>query len=533
MSGIKVSLCSKKSFAPINTGVDELRKYYEEEEVDQLIPKTKTKGSKSVYFADSKNAEEVEDMKDEARRLFVKFEEKTYTEQSQYKREIESLIKSMNSTLNMLRLDMETIKQSVDKLSLVKEDRKEEIQEKVNKTETDLNSIKLKQHSLEKKWQDFAEKIDKVLSENLSFSGLVGDYNKFKDLKSVLEYLLSNANANQTGKDKSILELQILKDKIESKLASILNKYDLLEKSIKSQVYGRIEHVENIQRNSISNVEVKLDHFIGEVGNSLITLKELENTKLIGDLKSLKDSNCRVQLQVNEFHDRINKFESSLAKSEKGNIDEFVRSLEKRCEDLSASIKNLNEKHQARRSTMRRASTKEHDSGEETFNFRTFQASFLSTQIEENYKEFTAFKEDVSIQFARIFEAFNSIKQSKDFSFTQFSNEKSAMNNESKKSKLKSGNNRLNLSSNYKYTLNECIPRLQTIEGEPTIIYKMRQELAKDEMPDITKFSKKTINPIILNKTNSKGLNRQFANCALENKDISNYISFNLYSIKK
>lgn len=522
-----MSMTSKKSFAasfpgmenPINT---------EEDEDDQII-KVKTKGSRTVAFTGLKNVQEAADVKDDVRKMFVKFEEKTYTEQSLYKKDVDNSLKSMSISLNNFKVDFEAMKIIQEKLSQVKEVKKEENNDRICKVESDLISVKVKQSNLEKKVNDFIEKTDRTINDNLMLTGLVGDYNKFKDLRSLLEYLLSNTNAIQINKDKSLLEFTIIKEKMESKLASVLNKYDLLERSVKSQVYGRIEHSEDVLRNLISSLQDKLDSYKVESSNHMTELRESVSTnKLVQEMKSISELSFELQSHLNDINHKLHRLEQRI---DSKNYALILNDQEQKLEEMSNSINMLNKRMQHNDNFQK---TTIECGDEDQGHFQNFQISLLKSQFSETNHELCLLKEEIGAKFDSIFQILkgsNIIKdQLKSHTHT------SSISNISEASKSQIFKSKLNFNNHCSKQMMATQPssRFETVEGEPTIIYKMRQELSKDVMIGATKLTRQFMNPAVVENVKQKKLvGTRTAFIRPENKDISNFISFNLVSLKK
>lgn len=528
MSKSNKSLSSKKSIGFNNQSIEDTKKFEEEDE-DQSA-QAKFKGSKTVAFTGTKNSiQEIADMKDEARKLFVKFEEKTYTEQSLYKKEVDSSIKSMGISINIFRVEIDSLKEAIERLNQVKEVKKEENYDRINKVESDLVTLKVKQSNLDKKVNDFIEKTDRTINENLVLSGLVGDYNKFKDLKSLLEYLLTNTNSVQVNKDKSMLEFQSIKEKMESKLSSFLSKYEQLERSMKSQFYGKIEISEDNLRNLISTLQDKLESFKAETICNINNLNDMANqSKHITDIKSISEHTHKFQSNLNEVNHKLHRLEQ---KADSKDYGLAINEIEKRIEEILNMINSLNG-HKGINYNYHK-DTIEHVEDENS-NHSAFQISNIKSQISNTNREILTFKNEIESKISSISQVLKDAKimkdQTKGHAYSlSVSNFSDITNSQSQNIKSR----RLNMNNP---SVKQTIPtsRAETMERESTIIYKMRQELANDEVIGNSKLTKKILNPAVLeNLKHTKMASTRVAFNRPENKNISSFISFNLVSLRK
>lgn len=313
----------------------------------------------------------IEDMKDETRKLFIKLEEKSYMENAEFKKEISKQIKEMTDTIRNYQNYAADLKNDIDKLNIRKTGSLGDAIEKVSRLEDEVQTLRHKHNNNEKRVSEFVDKFEKIVDENLHLTGLVGEYNKFKDLKSILEYLLNSYQGSVVSKEKSSLEYNIFKEKLEGKLNTLINKFELQEKSIKSQIYSRIEVVESSLRGSIDQTlekinEVKIENTKAairlistseslekEIKISCLQRSELEKllVNLVSDFdkksieltetfkKSIKEMECMIQDQRctgNELHDKTSKTNSELRiRQEK--IESYIGSIEQRLQELKLS----------------------------------------------------------------------------------------------------------------------------------------------------------------------------------------------------
>lgn len=309
-SKITFNLSSGKEF------FDQLGKNEDKESADDMNEDSKTR-TKTFNM---------EEMKDETRKLFIKLEEKTYLDSTEHKREITKQIKEMTDYVKNFQNSITELRTDIDKINIRKDGCLGDALDKIGKLETELNSLKMKQNNGDKRVSDFIDRMEKIVDENLLLTGLVGEYNKFKDLKSILEYLLSSYQNSVISKEKSNLEYANFKEKLESKVNSLINKFELQEKSIKAQVYSRIDLCESNLRTSIEDCNDK----INEV--------RLENTKaavrLISASEILEKEVKESQLQRVELANKLERRTEATVNDIKGYSKDLSSHFDRNVNDL-------------------------------------------------------------------------------------------------------------------------------------------------------------------------------------------------------
>lgn len=269
---------SSKFTFNLNTSKDFLDQQIQPEDEHFETKPNHTK-SKSRYL-------NIEEMKDETRKLFIKLEEKSYLENAEYKKEVSKQIKDMSDTIRNFQNFAVDLKNDVDKLNIRKTGSLGEAIEKIGKLEDEIITLRHKHNNNDKRVSDFIDKFEKIIDENLHLSGLVGEYNKFKDLKSILEYLLNSYQGSVVSKEKNALEYNIFKEKLEGKLSTLINKFELQEKSIKSLIYSRIDLVESNLRATIEQTNEKINEV--RIENTKAAVRLISASELLE--KEIKES---------------------------------------------------------------------------------------------------------------------------------------------------------------------------------------------------------------------------------------------------
>ena len=276
---------------------------------------------------------ELEDMKDETRIMFSKLQEKTYIENAEYKKDVNEQIKRITNNFSSIKDDVTGLKQTLEKIDLKKLKGNDDLSDKVQKIELELISHKVKNNYVDKKMTDFIDKTSKVIDDNLKMNGLIGEYNKFKDLKSLLEYLLTHITSSSSIREKANLEYQNFKEKLEGKVNSIQNKFDLQEKSIKSQIYSKIDLTEAGIRNTIE----QLKDLINEV--------RLENTKsAVKLIQSSDELSNEIKISLEERKQLENIFKTS-SESIKSSFNEVIQNYDSQLLESNTKINDLSTKN--------------------------------------------------------------------------------------------------------------------------------------------------------------------------------------------
>ncbi len=68
---------------------------------------------------------------------------------------------------------------------------------------------------MSKKMTYYIDKTSKIINNNHKLDGFIDEYNKFKDIKSLLEYLLTHITNFSSNREIAILEYKNFKEKLE------------------------------------------------------------------------------------------------------------------------------------------------------------------------------------------------------------------------------------------------------------------------------------------------------------------------------
>lgn len=291
----------------------------------QYFDKLESPEKRQLHLRSKSKQFDVEDVKEETRKLFIKLQEKTYTENAEYKNEINKNLKDISSNLNLLQVDYSQLKNEIQKLEIRKKSDNTDNNDKVSKLESELISLKVKNMALEKKMVEYIDKNDRIIDSNLSLTGLVGEYNKFKDLKSLLEYLLTNTQNANSIRDKMTIENQTFKEKLERSVSTMANRMELQERSIKSQIYNKIDMTENNFRNLLDNMTERIEEV--KLENSKAAVKLIHHSEILE--KDIDDS-------IKVRKDLIETFQNT-----EGNIKSSFEEFKKETYEKISSNKEL------------------------------------------------------------------------------------------------------------------------------------------------------------------------------------------------
>ena len=180
-------------------------------------------------------------------------------------------------------------------------DKVETIMEFKNKTEEKMMTNGIKVDNIDKDFHDNIYRIDNILKDSVLYPGLIGGISKFKTFHDFLDYAVSELSQGITFREKSNLDLNNYK----SKLDSAINNFNLRIDSITKASNRYSEKCVNTLENKINS---SLDLY-----NEKLTSIRLENTSYAEEMKKVTDDLLKqvsnVILIKNEL---FNKFEEQI-----------------------------------------------------------------------------------------------------------------------------------------------------------------------------------------------------------------------------
>lgn len=240
----------------------------------------------------------LEDSKDEVRKLFMKLEQRVFLENSDFKKDVASCFKELKSDIGDINLALAATRSDNEQFKKGIETVFKDMFDKFLKLEGEVGLTKQKQSLVDRKLSEFMEKTERIIDENIHLSGMCGDFARYKDLRSLLEHLLVSYQNFGISKDKTLFELQNLKEKIDSKVSSIGLKLENQEKSIRLFYNSKIDAVELSLKSTLNENLEKLNSLRGEY---------YDNFKMITtSFENNNSEHVHLNLQINSLNKMLN-----------------------------------------------------------------------------------------------------------------------------------------------------------------------------------------------------------------------------------
>jgi len=160
-------------------------------------------------------------------------------------------------------------------------------------SEEKLTSLELQLNSNFKDFSNSIFRIDKILTNSVIYTGIIGNSSKFKTFHEFIDFTIKNITNLNNFKDKNILDLKSYKTKLESLLKTFQSQFNNIYNSMTEYTTNSIKNTENNLRNSFKEFDEKIQEL------------RIENSKYNVNLQKYCDSLIEETKKIYEFKDEI------------------------------------------------------------------------------------------------------------------------------------------------------------------------------------------------------------------------------------
>jgi len=259
-----------------------------------------------------------EDLLKDLKNFERNFSEKlTKSNQSIYERleEFEQKIEEFNQKLfqiSQTSVEDKSIKEKIEKMS----------EEKMNVNDKILK-MNVKLDNLEKKLIEKNDYIDKILNDSIIYPGIIGNKCKFVNFHEFIDYTLSQLAKYYVVTQKTAMELNLIKKKIDSNI-----------KEVKSQFEINLASANHFSRKIFFESENKVKDISKVLENEMKILKEENEVKIDKISKNINDIKTEIKKEIED--------KEKEAKKEKDNMDILILKNNKNINDLKISLEKIN-----------------------------------------------------------------------------------------------------------------------------------------------------------------------------------------------
>ena len=259
-----------------------------------------------------------EDLLKDLKNFERNFSEKlTKSNQSIYERleEFEQKIEEFNQKLfqiSQTSVEDKSIKEKIEKMS----------EEKMNVNDKILK-MNVKLDNLEKKLIEKNDYIDKILNDSIIYPGIIGNKCKFVNFHEFIDYTLSQLAKYYVVTQKTTMELNLIKKKIDSNI-----------KEVKSQFETNLASANHFSRKIFFESENKVKDISKVLENEMKILKEENEVKIDKISKNINDIKTEIKKEIED--------KEKEAKKEKDNMDILILKNNKNINDLKISLEKIN-----------------------------------------------------------------------------------------------------------------------------------------------------------------------------------------------
>ena len=239
-----------------------------------------------IVSNEEKNNNKTVSLKYVSLREFILFKEEFLKALGDYKKEINTnFLKEKQKFDIFFEKTSNLIKQQNDKNNFITKinfiEEKNDILSQIKKLETDFNNQlmvnKINLSTYQKDFSDACFKYDKIISDNLLVSGLIGTSCKFPNLK---EYILNNKE------EMSINALETKKNSLE--LKEYKNKMDNINEQLKFQIMTMKNNFQAFMEIKTNEINEKYEEFEKAIIDK-VTKLNVKNSGLVESLKEQED----------------------------------------------------------------------------------------------------------------------------------------------------------------------------------------------------------------------------------------------------
>ena len=247
-----------------------------------------------------------EDLLKDLKNFERNFSEKlTKSNQSIYERleEFEQKIEEFNQKLfqiSQTSVEDKSIKEKIEKMS----------EEKMNVNDKILK-MNVKLDNLEKKLIEKNDYIDKILNDSIIYPGIIGSKCKFVNFHEFIDYTLSQLAKYYVVTQKTTMELNLIKKKIDSNIKEVKSQFETnlasanhFSRKIFFESENKVKDISKVLENEMKILkeenEVKIDKISKNINVDILILK---NNKNINDLKISLE---KINNEIKEIDNKIN-----------------------------------------------------------------------------------------------------------------------------------------------------------------------------------------------------------------------------------
>ena len=282
--------------------------------------------------------EETRRIEDELLKIIKKLDNKINTKIEFITTETNSKFEEINNKINITNIKFDRFIETNEenKLKLEKVDN---LINTYNKARETLLTQELRINTISKDLDNSKFKYDKLISDNLTVPGLIGDYCKYRSLREYLENNIKEMSILNKYKEKSDLDFKGYKNKLESlitqfntSLTQYSNQQIQYVNQAKEEIKNKLSLELNIIEEKIQDVRLentKVGHEWEEKSNEIKI--DIQNVlKLKSELnQNFKDEINNIENKFNEFIDKFNLFNTEYLKIKSRFIEliEFIKDV--------------------------------------------------------------------------------------------------------------------------------------------------------------------------------------------------------------
>ena len=318
-----------------------------DETLYQSIDKIFSKEQKIAIhiFLQNEITKEMASFKDDLNKKFINYDNRMFT----YVNDLENEIKGITIKENDLFTKTNTC--------LAKNDKIDNLVQKIEKMNELLTSHDLRINNLIKDLSNACFKYDKIFLNNLMLPGKIGDFCKYKNLREYLEYTFNQFLQFDNYNKKQGIVLKEFKDKIEHLDNDLSRQINALKQTNFDFMNLKIDELKTFQNQKITELKddiqktkiefesnkINFKKEINELNNSLNNENDKNDLKFItNEYELLKSSLITIIKYINQLHNKKNINKNEITRSQINNlILNLINSHKKNSKNEDENIKGI------------------------------------------------------------------------------------------------------------------------------------------------------------------------------------------------
>ncbi len=318
-----------------------------DETLYQSIDKIFSKEQKIAIhiFLQNEITKEMASFKDDLNKKFINYDNRMFT----YVNDLENEIKGITIKENDLFTKTNTC--------LAKNDKIDNLVQKIEKMNELLTSHDLRINNLIKDLSNACFKYDKIFINNLMLPGKIGDFCKYKNLREYLEYTFNQFLQFDNYNKKQGIVLKEFKDKIEHLDNDLSRQINALKQTNFDFMNLKIDELKTFQNQKITELKddiqktkiefesnkINFKKEINELNNSLNNENDKNDLKFItNEYELLKSSLITIIKYINQLHNKKNINKNEITRSQINNlILNLINSHKKNSKNEDENIKGI------------------------------------------------------------------------------------------------------------------------------------------------------------------------------------------------